>query len=349
MSFTPGIPVPIGAIEKTLGHLWEESGESKTRASLINLALYSENEGSLERNSSVIHGIAGEHAMRALIIQADPAAEGSHAEAWISMNCYLRGSKGGEVCSEQISFLLGGEAARSLQSVVFSHLDSDLPLILWWQADFRPPINGKLWRCVDRLLFDSSEWINPKEQFDLVGKIADLAEIRTVLCDLNWTRSLHLRQALAGIFDSPATLPELQSLQAVTIAYAPGHRVTALLFIGWLADRLDWNLAAPGASPVFQDPLGRQIPVSLRETEGASIGHLLLTSPTASFEVVREANSDLYVTTARGESFVSATRMVRAPREDIRELLLIELSRSSKHALYGRAVKLIQALWQEAD
>ena len=39
MSFTPGIPVPIGAIEKTLGHLWDESGESKTRASLINLAL----------------------------------------------------------------------------------------------------------------------------------------------------------------------------------------------------------------------------------------------------------------------------------------------------------------------
>ena len=346
MSFIPGIPVPIGAIEKTLGHLWEESGESKTRASLLNLALYSEKEGSLERNSSVIQGIAGEHAMRALIIQADPASAESSAEAWISMNCYLRGSKGREVCSEQVCFLLGGEAARSLQSVVFSHLDSDLPLILWWQADFRPPINGKLWRWVDRLLFDSSDWSIPKEQFGLVGKIADLAEIRTILCDLNWTRSLHLRQALAGIFDSPATLPELQSLHEVSVEFAPGHRVTALLLIGWLADRLAWNLAAAEANPVFQDSRGKQVSVILRESKGASISRLLLISPTATFEVVREVNSDLYVTTARGESFVSATRMVRAPREDICELLLIELSRSTKHALYGRAVKLIQDLWE---
>jgi len=345
VSFIPGIPVPIGAIEKTLGLLWEESAESKTRASLLNLALYSEKEGSLEQNSSVIQGIAGEHAMRALIIQADPASEGSSAEAWISMNCYLRGSKGSEVCGEQISFLLGGEAARSLQSVVFSHLDSDLPLILWWQADFRPPINGKLWRWVDRLLFDSSDWSNPKEQFGLVGKIAHLAKIRTILCDLNWMRSLHLRQALAGIFDSPATLPELQSLQEVSVEYAPRHRVTALLLIGWLADRLGWKLAAAEANPVFQDSRGKQVSVTLRESEGASISRLLLISPKAAFEVVREANTDLYVTTTRGESFVSATRMVRTPREDICELLLIELSRSSKHALYGRAVKLIQALW----
>ena len=346
MSFSPGIPVPIGGIERALGRLWEGSGESKTRASLINLALYSEEEGSLERNSSVIQGLAGEHAMRALLIQADPMAEGSSAEAWISMNCYLRGAKGGEVCSEQVSFLLGGEAARSLQSVVFSHLDSDLPLILWWQADFRPPINGKLWRWVDRLLFDSRDWTNSREQFELAGKISDLAEIRTILCDLNWTRSLHLRQALAGIFDSATTLPELHSLHAVSIAYAPRHRGTALLLIGWLADRVGWHLARSGDHPEFKDERGNRITVSLRESEGASIGRLTLTSSSATFEVVREGGSDLYVTTVRGESFVSATHMVRAPHEDICELLLIELSRSSKHALYGRAVKAVQALWE---
>ena len=346
MSFIPGIPVPIGGIEKALGRLWEESGESKTRASLINLALYSEEEGSLERNSSVIQSIAREHAMRALLIQADPSLAGSSAEAWISMNCYLRGAKGGEVCSEQVSLLLGGEAARSLQSVVFSHLDSDLPLILWWQSDFHPPIDGKLWRWVDRLLFDSRDWNNPREQFRLVGKIAALTDIRTILCDLNWTRSLHLRQALAGIFDSATTLPELQSLQSLGIEYAPGHRSTALLLTGWLADRLDWQLTKPGENPEFRDALGNHVVVSLRESKGASIGRLLLTSPSATFEVIREEDSDLYVTTACGKSFATATRMVRAPREEITELLLLELSRSSKHALYGNAVKAVQALWE---
>ena len=112
MSFTPGIPVPIGTIERELGRLWEASGEGKTRASLINLAVYSESPESLRENTATIQSIAGEHAMRAILIQANPSAAGSNAEAWISMNCYLRGAKGGEVCSEQISFELAGMAAR---------------------------------------------------------------------------------------------------------------------------------------------------------------------------------------------------------------------------------------------
>ena len=188
MSFVPGIAVPIGGIDKELGRLWEESGDDKTRASLINLAVYNEKAGSLQTNSAIVQGIAGEHAMRAILIEADPGAAGSSAEAWINMHCYPRGSKGGAVCSEQISFRLGGLAARSLQSVVFSHLDSDLPLVLWWQADFRSPVEGKLWRWVDRLLFDSRHWKDPAAQFAIVSAIEGLPEARTVLCDLNWAR-----------------------------------------------------------------------------------------------------------------------------------------------------------------
>ena len=44
----PGMPVEIGRIDKELGKLWEETGDTKTRASLINLAIYTENaRGSL--------------------------------------------------------------------------------------------------------------------------------------------------------------------------------------------------------------------------------------------------------------------------------------------------------------
>ena len=38
----PGLPVEIGRIDKELGKLWEETGDTKTRASLINLAIYTE-------------------------------------------------------------------------------------------------------------------------------------------------------------------------------------------------------------------------------------------------------------------------------------------------------------------
>ena len=345
MSFIPGIPVPIGGIEKALGKLWEESGESKTRASLINLAIYNEKPASLERNTEITRSIAGEHAMRAILIEADPKAEGSSAEAWISMHCYLRGSKGGSVCSEQICFQLAGLAARSLQNVVFSHLDSDLPLVLWWQADFRPPIDGKLWRWGDRLLFDSSQWKNPKEQFALIGQIAELAEARTVLCDLNWARSLPVRQALASIFDIPGTLSELQLLQTLHLDHANGSRTTALLLVGWLADRLGWILCNPSANPEFRDAMGNIIRVELKESEGASISRMHLVSENAEFNLLRESGSDLYVTTAQGTNIAPTSRMVRAPREETREILLAELSRGGRHPLYTKALKAVEGLW----
>ena len=347
MSFEPGIPVPIGGIERELGRLWEESGDGKTRASLINLAIYNEKAGSLEKNTTIIREIAGEHAMRAILVEADPLAGGSGAEAWISMHCYLRGAKGGAVCSEQVSFKLAGEAARSLQSVVFSHLDSDLPLVLWWQADFRPPVDGKLWRWVDRLLFDSRHWKKPAEQFSLIGQIAGLAEARTVLCDLNWARSRPVRQARAGIVETPGALPELKLLRTLHLEHAPGHRTTALLLVGWLADRLGWHLTLPGTNPQFQDALCGSVSVTLKESEagGPSISRLRLASESAAFELVREPGSDLYVTTAEGPSLPPTTRMVRAPREETREILLAELARGGRHPLYARAVKAVEALW----
>ena len=345
VSFSPGIPVPIGSIEMELGRVWEESGTSKTRASLINLAIYNEKPGSLEANSSIIREIAGEHAMRAILIQADPNEQGSRAEAWISMHCYLRGSKGGSVCSEQISFQLGGEAARSLQSVVFSHLDSDLPLALWWQADFHPPVESNLWQWVDRLLFDSRHWKKPKQQFEFITRIANLVETKLVLCDLNWARSLPIRQALAGMFDNPGTLPELQLLKSLQIDHAPGSRSTALLLVGWIADRLGWVLKEISPNPIFSDPKSEKIQVTLTEKVGASISRMLLGSDNSSFELIREQESDLYRTIVKSTGSVPTVRMVRAAREETREILLAELARGGRHPLYSRAVLAVSELW----
>jgi len=344
VSFIPGIPVPMEGIERELGRLWKESGEDKTRASLINLAVYNEKPGSLENNSAIISGLAGEHAMRAILVEADPKTPGSSAEAWINMHCYPRGPKGGAVCSEQVSFRLSGEAARSLQSVVFSHLDSDLPLVLWWQADFQPPVKGKLWRWVDRLLFDSRHWKDPVGQFANVSAIAGLAEARMVLCDLNWARSLPVRQAIAGLFDAPGALAEIPMLRRFEITHAPGYRTTALLLGGWLADRLGWT-PDPAERGAFRNASGESSRLELRETEGHSIGRLLVTSAKNSFEVVREPASDCYASTAAGESVHSPVRMVRAPREETREILLSELARGGSHPLYPRAVTALGALW----
>ena len=70
-----------------------------------------------------------------------------------------------------------------------------------------------------------------------------------------------------------------------------------------------------------------------------------LSSEKATFSLVRETGSDLYVTTAKGETLAATTRMVRAPREETREILLAELARGGRHPLYTRAAEAVKALW----
>jgi len=128
-----GIPVAIGSIDRELGRLWEEAGDSKTRASLINLVLYSEKDD--DDSSKLVADIADEHACRAIVILARPAATETRARAWINAHCHKAGTR--QICSEQITFELEGTAANALPGIVFPHLDSDLPLCLWWRAPLR--------------------------------------------------------------------------------------------------------------------------------------------------------------------------------------------------------------------
>ena len=62
-----GMEVPIGSIEKELKKLWE-ADQASTNASLMNLAIYSEDPDSLQRNSLAIGELTREHSCRAILI-----------------------------------------------------------------------------------------------------------------------------------------------------------------------------------------------------------------------------------------------------------------------------------------
>src|SRR6476661_1100865 len=122
-----GLPVEVGKISRELKKLWAENAGVKTRASLINLAVYSEAPGSLPENTRIISDITGDHACRAIVIGANPLAKENRVEAWINVHCHVSRAGSRQVCSEQLSFLLDGPSARLLPNIVFSQLDSDLP------------------------------------------------------------------------------------------------------------------------------------------------------------------------------------------------------------------------------
>jgi len=70
-TYSLGESIEIGKIDKKLKKLWQEREGVMTRASLINLAVYSEQPGSLEKNTQLIARITANHACRALVIGAN--------------------------------------------------------------------------------------------------------------------------------------------------------------------------------------------------------------------------------------------------------------------------------------
>src|SRR5437868_6417321 len=232
-NYSLGLQVELGKIDSELKKLWAQSEGAMTRASLVNLAVYSETPGSLEKNTQLIAKIAENHACRAIVIGADCKTKEDRVEAWISAHCHISRTGSKQICSEQISFLLEGPCTNLLPSIVFSHLDSDLPFYLWWQGEFHVPMDPQLWAWVDRVIYDSQTWKDFGAQMELVETAQREASQRIVLCDLNWTRLDKIRIAIAQFFDHPASHHHFDKIDHGHIFFAPGYRSAALLLAGW--------------------------------------------------------------------------------------------------------------------
>src|SRR5438128_7687928 len=232
-----GLPVAIDRIDRELKKLWSEGEGAMTRASLMNLAVYSGEPDSLNRNTQLLARITENHACRAIVIGANPQAKNDRMEAWISAHCHISRAGTKRVCSEQISFLLEGATVKFLPSIVFSQLDSDLPLYLWWQSEFVEPMDPQLWSWIDRLIYDSQSWRDFNAQMRLVETAQHEAKQRIVLCDLNWTRLVHFRLAFAQFFAHPGSRHHFPEIENGSIIFGNEFRSTASLFVGRLAWR----------------------------------------------------------------------------------------------------------------
>jgi len=344
-TFAPGLPVEIGRIDRELKKLWAESGNERTRASLMNLAVYSEVPGSLPRNTEIIFKITEDHACRAIVISANPAAKENRVEAWISAHCHISRAGGKQICSEQLSFVLEGPSAKLLPNIVFSQLDSDLPFYLWWQGEFHEPMDPQLWAWVDRVIYDSQTWSDFRAQMQRVETAQAEARQRIVLCDLNWTRLVQFRLAIAQFFDHPRTHHFFSEIERVEIDFAPGYRSTAILLAGWLAAQLQWTLEknSNGNALVFRDQTKSAIQVSLDEKTGEPIGRCFLKCGSREFRVAHSANADLLEVAAEGADLKRTCLMPAGSNESVR-LMSEELMRGGPHRVYLRAMNTVRDL-----
>jgi glucose-6-phosphate dehydrogenase assembly protein OpcA len=338
-NYSVGLPVDIDNISRELKRLWQEGEKVMTRASLMNLAVYSEEKNSLPNNTRLMSEITRNHACRAIVIEADPGAIGGGVEAWVSAHCHFGQAGSKQICSEQISFSLHGSCAGLLPNIVFSHLDSDLPFYLWWQGALHDPMDAQLWAWVDRFIYDSRNWENFESQMRLVESAQEEARQRIVLCDLNWTRLDKIRMAIAQFFDHPASHHHFSKIKTGQIYFAPEFRSTALLLVGWLAAQLKWQPQKANDTTQLQffNPDGVKIEIGMQERRGHGIDEVVIATSEMEFSVRHARCGDLLEVSRGKPQQTQLTQLMPAQSDDPVHLMTQELFRGGAHRVYLRA------------
>jgi glucose-6-phosphate dehydrogenase assembly protein OpcA len=124
-----------------------------------------------------------------------------------------------------------------LEPIVDPLVVTDLPTLLWSPQDNREAIRSLL-PLAQAVLFDSTDAAEPRDAL----KRADELMNTVYVVDLAWLRSTPWRERVAATFDPRALRPELSTISAVTIRHNRHSTAAALLLIGWLASRLNWEV-----------------------------------------------------------------------------------------------------------
>lgn len=334
-----GVEVPLAKVDKALKELWDQDS-AKTRSSLINFAIYTEVVEDLAHNMELLEAITAEHACRALLIVNHLDAQASNARAYINALC--RPYQGQQViCSEQIAFLLEQGNAQSVQNIVFAHLDSDLPLVVWWQGSLRRNFEERLYSRVDTLILDSSRWEDPSAELTALSTALETETADFDVRDLSWTRSHFLRMALAGCFQDARAREHLPHVTQIHITYIMGQRMAALLLGGWIAHRLG---GTPAKDLRFQRDGAPCIELTLDEKpDGPALQSLTLIAPDLRIQIYRDADSRFVHVCASCPGH-EHEEVYPADVESEADLVGEQLSRAGGRTLYASMIPLLRQM-----
>lgn len=336
-----GQPVELGQISRALTNLWEAEAGAKSRASLVNFVLYGEGTDALEANNLIIFEFTRAHACRAILMANVPGSTERRVQAWINAHCHFSRAGGKQICCEQITFIVEETAYELLGNVLLANLDSDLPLYLWWQPELPATPPTQLWHWVDRLIFDSQVWQDTAEQARRLRHTLKCHSPRLVPCDLNWTRSLHLRQATAQMFDNPEALRLLPGIDRLVCTHAPGHLSTVRLHACWIAGQLGWTAVSATS---FRTVSGAVVQCEYREAPGAPIGGCLIAGPEGHVDLQRDAGSAFIRAEVRGADGRVSQHLLPAGADDQVGLLNEELTRGGRHRVYLKALEIVEGM-----
>lgn len=144
------------------------------------------------------------------------------------------------ICCEYITLKGTEEALERVTNLVSSLLISELPKFLWWKATPDPQLElfRKIGKLCNAVIVDSSRFQKSEEE---LAKLLNLISEGIQIADLNWSRLAAWQELAAEAFDPPERRSALTEVDQVTIDFEKGNSTQALMYLGWLASRLQWK------------------------------------------------------------------------------------------------------------
>lgn len=290
-----GEAVDFERIEGALARLRELSGDAgagyAVRTSLVNMVIYSEKDEAAETTGRVLDGLARHHPSRAIVVIASPSSGKSRIEASLAAHCHT--TEGNQnLCCEQVTLRVSGEAARHLHSVVVPLLVPDLPVVVWWAGDVPEDV-----RQMEQMCTFSHHFVIDSEQFaDLAGGLETARSVASrygcAIGDLSFERTRPWRELFDQYASSGGLGPWLESVRSLEVRYAQGEgdgapsQAQSLLVLAWLAGRMGLRpqpgAAAESEAVSFVGPQG-PVPAYVIPADYAGAGSGWLVSVKAAF------------------------------------------------------------------
>lgn len=377
-----------GAIHDELNRLWAEIGGPRhggnapgervaesypgggelMRANTLNLIAVADDDGIARLITSTVSQLSDFLPSRTIIFNT--SQDSSRTKTWhVEVRLNEGETKGGPpIHFETITITVDPKMSGHLASLVSPLLISELPTFLWWPTgDFVGNLLfNDIVEIVDRLILDSARLGNDARALAQMRTLLD-DEDDPRLGDFTWIRLEPWRQLIAQFFDPVELQPCLDNISQVNIAYAERRQesgsgfAAAMLVVGWLSSRLDWQVIEP-LEP--RKAGGWTVPMIARSADGKARDiQVRLTpdpSPEAKFSVrsvelvaigehdgvfrIMRTDKDDLITSSETSVAPYMSRMVYSRRKNTVEMLGDELQNFGSDPVFEDAIRLATRL-----
>jgi glucose-6-phosphate dehydrogenase assembly protein OpcA len=214
----------VGSALADLRH--QAIGRTPIRTAVMTLVAVIPGDDQAYSAARALRALGRHHPARIVLLRPDPdrVATLDGRAALFATNV-----DGHQMYFEEVTLMVGGQAAHHLDSVVEPFTLSDLPVPVWYASDVPDP-SDPLLSVATAVIVDSRDAAGSGRMRSLL----ELARRRTVV-DLSWIRLRPWRELLAELFAPPGRRPWLQAVESVEVSGKIGPRQ---LLGGWLVSQL---------------------------------------------------------------------------------------------------------------